>query len=168
MSARPVPAPPEGLEALRSGYDLDGEAGRQDRVRQLRVWAEGGWQVVTALRRRNRRSLDVSYYVGEDLPRNRNGQRVVPERVAAPPELIASHVRAAEKVRTDLPARAGAAPQPEPARRVPADRRPAPSPGLLRIRADAQRELAADYRRMAEEADQRAAELDQQAQEAEQ
>jgi len=159
MTARPVPAPPEGLVTLDSGYGLEGEATRRDTVRQFRVWAEGDWRVVTYVGKRFRRSLEVSYLVGtEDLPRNQRGQRVSPERVAVPPDALAFRSITVQRQRAE---------ERQAARPAPRAPRP-PDAGLLRIRASAQRELAADYRRMAEEADQRAAELDQQAEETEQ
>ena len=159
MTTRPVPAPPEGLVTLDSGYGLAGEATRRDTVREFRVWAEGDWRVVTYIGKRFRRSLEVTYLVGEeDLPHNARGQRVAPERVAVPQSALSPRYVIGRQVQ----ATNQEAVQARAAQAAARAQRP-PDAGLLRIRASAQRELAADYRRMADEADQRAAELDQQA-----
>lgn len=86
--SRPIPDPPEGFAPFINGYDLQAAGymgGRQDG--KLRAYAEGAWRPISYVPRINRRSIDTNYRTGDGFV-DTGSQRLVPERVAAPCEIL--------------------------------------------------------------------------------
>lgn len=88
MAARPIPAPPEGFQPFGTGDHVRSAGyahGGNDS--KLLAYVAGGWHPVEFVHRTNTRSVDLSYRTGDNVT-DKGRQRITPERVAAPGELV--------------------------------------------------------------------------------